>query len=82
MNQDGSPFNPRIHVPLPAHVHLNAFLAWREETPSGWIEIGLRAYNLLQARFRDIPIVIRTDGAEMGGQLLGRRMFIYLRGAL
>jgi hypothetical protein len=94
MNEHGSPFDRRIDVPLPAHVHFNAFLSWREPIgpPSGdkledshdqgWVEIGVRAYNILNAAFQDMPSVIRADGTEMGGSHLSRRIFLFMRGTL
>jgi iron complex outermembrane receptor protein len=82
LNQNGSPFEPRIIVDVPAAAFFNAFAAWREEIGSGSVEIGVKAYNLFNLPFRDVPTVTRFDGTEMGGQLIGRRMFVFLRGAL
>jgi hypothetical protein len=49
---------------------------------SRWAEAGVRAFNLLNTGFRDLPAMTRTDGTEQGGELLGRRIFLFLRGSI
>jgi hypothetical protein len=67
---------------LPAAVFVNGFAAWRANISDGFLEFGVRVYNVLNAGFRDNPAVIRFDGTEHGGELLGRRIFLFMRGAI
>ena len=48
---------------------MNAFLAWRFDFGSAWLEAGVRVYNLLNVGYRDIANVYRWDGFAMGGGL-------------
>ena len=40
------------------------------------------AFNVLNTGFRDLQAVTRQDGTEQGGELLGRRIFFFLRGSI
>jgi hypothetical protein len=42
----------------------------------------VRAYNVLNTGFRDSMAVRRLDDTEVGGELIGRRIFLFLRGAI
>ena len=82
VNEHGGPFDPYVLVHNPGYLVVNGFIAWRSDLEPGWMEIGVRAYNVLSTAFRDLQVVIRTDGEEMGGEMLGRRIFLFLRGAV
>jgi hypothetical protein len=79
---DGSPFSTPVTVPNPSRYFVSGFFAWRLNTSFGWFEVGAKAYNILNTAFRDIPVVTRPDGIELGGELIGRRIFLYLRGSI
>jgi outer membrane receptor for ferrienterochelin and colicin len=78
----GSAFDPRVPISEPAASVFGGFASWRFQQSRGWIEVGIRAYNLFSLRFRDFPGEIRPDGYEMGGLMLNRRIFLYFRGAV
>jgi iron complex outermembrane receptor protein len=80
--EDGSIFGEDIPVHSPAAYFISGFLAWRYSTGSWWAEAGVRAFNVLNDGFRDLPAIARPDGGELGGQLLGRRIFFFFRGAI
>jgi len=80
--EDGGLFSDNVMVPNPACVFISAFASWRLMSDSYWFEAGVRAYNLLGAGFRDLTVIRRFDGLDLGGQLLGRRIFIFLRAGL
>jgi outer membrane receptor protein involved in Fe transport len=80
--EDGSIFGDDIPVHSPAAYFISGFLAWRFNAGSSWAEVGLRAFNVPNAGFRDLPAVSRPDGTELGGELLGRRIFFFFRGAI
>jgi hypothetical protein len=81
-NEDGGLFSGYVMVPNPACIFVSAFASWRLDLDSYWIEAGVRAYNLLGAGFRDLTVIRRFDGVEIGGQLLDRRVFVFLRAGL
>jgi hypothetical protein len=80
--EHGGPFDPYVSVHNPAAAVLSGFVAYRWVWDPGFVEIGVRGYNLLQQAFRDTQAVWRTDDTEMGGELIGRRLFLYLRGGV
>jgi outer membrane receptor protein involved in Fe transport len=61
---------------------LSAFGAWRLQFNSGFVEIGIRAYNIPDTAFHDMGYAFSQSGVQTGGFHLGRRMFFYLRGAM
>ncbi len=85
MLENGGLFDERVMVHNPASCFTSVYAAWRVwADPSGrrWAEMGVRAYNLLGAGFRATPAVVRRDQSELGGELLGRRVFLFLRGSI
>jgi outer membrane receptor for ferrienterochelin and colicin len=79
---DGGLFSDMIMVSNEATAIVGAFAAWRFKSGTDWIEAGLRAYNLLNTGFRDLTSVTRFDGVEMGGQLMGRSIIVFVRGGI
>ena len=80
--KDGSIFGEDILVHSPPAYFVSGFLAWRFDAGSRWAEVGVRAFNVLNAGFRDLPAVARPGTTELGGELLGRRIFLFLRGSI
>ena len=78
----GDFFGQDILTHTPAFCFIGSFIAWRTTLDSGWIELGVRAYNLLDAGFRDRALIIRGDGVPVGGELIGRRIVLFLRGTI
>jgi hypothetical protein len=78
----GGAFDRRIVVPEPARCFLSGFAAWRFDAGSGFIELGLKAFNFLQIPFRDLPGDEYAREGEQGGEVLGRRIFLFVRGAV
>ena len=66
----------------PASWFASAYLAWRTNLDPFWIEAGVRAFNVIEMPFRDTPAVTRPDGVLLGGELIGRRIFVYFRGSI
>jgi hypothetical protein len=79
---DGGLFSEQIMVKNQANMLVSAFVAWRVELGPQWFEAGVRAFNLLNTGFRDLTSITRFDGVQLGGQLLSRRIFVYLRASL
>jgi len=78
----GGAFDRRIVVPEPARFFLSGFAAWRFGAGPGYIELGLRAFNFLQMPFRDLPGELYAKEGELGGEVLGRLIFLFVRGAV
>jgi outer membrane receptor protein involved in Fe transport len=82
MPEHGGFFDGPVAIYAPPLLFISGFAAWRIPVKPGWIEMGIRAYNLTGVGFRDSPAAMRPDGVEVGGELLGRRLFLYLRGSI
>ena len=78
----GGLFDDQIQVESPARIFFNGFLSWRLPAGSGELEAGVRAYNFLHIGFRDTPAVTRWDDKPFGGDLLGRMIFLFVRGSI
>jgi len=78
----GGAFDQRIIVPEPARFFLSGFAAWRFEAGPGFVEVGMKAFNFLQVPFRDLPGDAYAAEGELGGEVLGRRIFLFVRGAV
>jgi iron complex outermembrane receptor protein len=78
----GGLFDDYVNIDNPARLFPSAFVSWRARINTGWVELGVRAYNFFHVGFRDNMAVTRRDGSELGGQLIGRRIFVFLRGAI
>jgi outer membrane receptor protein involved in Fe transport len=80
--KNGGLFDEEILVHSEPAAFFSGFLAWRVPAYGGWVEMGVRAYNLFHVAFRDTQAVRRLDGYEMGGELIGRRIFLFVRGSI
>jgi outer membrane receptor for ferrienterochelin and colicin len=80
--EHGGLFDRNIALHNPAIGFIGAFASWRFFADPGWLELGVRAYNLLNVGFRDNMAITRPDGTEVGGEMIGRRIFFFLRGAI
>ena len=78
----GGLFDDNVDIDNSPLLLASAFASWRVNLDPGWVEAGVRAYNLLNVGFRDSGAIQRADGTEVGGELLGRQIFFFLRGAL
>ena len=80
--EQGGLFDDQIQIESPARIFFNGFLSWHMSAGSGEFEAGVRAYNLLHIGFRDTPAITRWDGKLFGGELLGRMIFLFVRGSI
>jgi outer membrane receptor protein involved in Fe transport len=78
----GSAFDARFLVHQSAQAVLGGFVAWRLPLGNRWCEIGIRARNILNAEIRDYPGMVNPGGSLVGGELLTRKIFLFLRGVL
>ena len=75
-------FSPPKAMDAEARIYLSGFLAYRSNLSAGWIEFGLRAYDLLNVPYVDRPTVTSQYGKGMGGEEISRRLFFFVRGAI
>jgi outer membrane receptor for ferrienterochelin and colicin len=80
--ETGLVFDENALLHCPAHLVIGGFAAFRLPVGTGFWELGLKVYNVANAGFRDSVSVVRPDGNRHGGELLGRRLFLYLRGSI
>ena len=73
-------FDQRVPVPQGSTISLHAFAAWRFGFGPRWMEAGLRAFNLLNTPYYDYPGTVNPEGIDVGGELLVRRITLYVRG--
>jgi outer membrane receptor for ferrienterochelin and colicin len=76
------PFEDYAGVDNPPYCFIHAFISYRITLDPHWFELGLRAYNALHAGFRDRAAYMRSDGVETGSELIGRRIFVFLRAGI
>jgi hypothetical protein len=80
--ETGLVFDENALLHCPAHLVIGGFAALRQPVGTGFWELGIKAYNVAHYGFRDSVSVVRPDGNRHGGELLGRRLFLYLRGSI
>jgi hypothetical protein len=80
--ENGGLFDDHVALHNPELWMLSGFAAWRETIGPGWLELGVRVFDVLNFGFRDNMAITRLDGTELGGELMGRRVFLFLRGAI
>lgn len=80
--EDGSLLGSRVMVRNPANLFFSGYLSYRLEEADRWLEVGVRALDIFDRRFRDGTSVIRFDGVDMGGQVMSRRVVLFLRGGI
>jgi hypothetical protein len=82
MPGQGSLFNDSVWLRNPTKFFFSGFLAWRIAVGRGWVEAGTRVINIFHSPLRDSQSVQMPDGLAMGGQWIGRQVFVFLRGSL
>jgi len=70
---------PSVEIHVPRRLVLQAYLAYRFELAAGALDVGLSLFNPFNLRFREKCGVIRTDGTNYGGELMGRRIEVLVR---
>ncbi len=82
MPGQGSLFNDSVWIENPAKFFVSGFVAWRITVANGWVEAGTRVTNVFRSPLRDSQSVQLPDGLSMGGQWVGRQLFVFLRGSI
>jgi outer membrane receptor for ferrienterochelin and colicins len=82
MPDQGSLFNESVWIENPAKFFISGFAAWRIPAGRGWVEVGARVTNIFRSPLRDSQSVRLPEGLSMGGQWLGRQLFVFLRGSI
>jgi iron complex outermembrane receptor protein len=67
---------------IPSYWFLNARLAWNvAEKPFG-MQVGVEAFNLFDKRFREFIGYTDPNGIDYGGEMIGRRITLFVRGEI
>ncbi|MFC1654963.1 TonB-dependent receptor plug domain-containing protein [Myxococcota bacterium] len=82
MPGQGSLFNESVWQENPTKFFFSGFLAWRVLAGRGWVEAGTRVINIFHSPLRDSQAVRLPDLSSMGGQWIGRQLFVFLRGSI
>jgi hypothetical protein len=81
-------FNPeslmedRLESQLPAFWFLNLRLAWRISDQPYAAQMGIEAFNILNNRFRELVGRTVENGVDIGGEVLGRRIVVFVKGEI
>ena len=73
---------PPLRATIPTYWFLNARLAWTVSKKPFGLEVGVVAFNLLDNRFREFVGTTDPNGVDYGGEMLGRRITLFLRGEI
>jgi iron complex outermembrane recepter protein len=77
-----SAFEPTTLVRIPAFLLLNARLVWSFKAGPGEWTTGVEAFNLLDARHRELAGRTNPNGPDFAAERLGRRVVVFLTGEL
>jgi len=77
-----SVLKPKMFLKVPAYWLLNARVAWNLPLAPFNLSVGLEGFNLLNFRFREHPGLTFPNGPDYGGERLGRRIVLFIRGQL
>jgi hypothetical protein len=78
----GGTLEPAIRVKLPEVFLLNARVAFEMLRDPIQLSVGVEAFNLLGARFREFAGTTMHNRYDFGGERLGRRIVLFVQGAL
>ena len=67
---------------LPAFWFLNLRLAWRISEKPYAASVGIEGFNILNNRFRELVGRTVPNGVDVGGEMLGRRIVVFLKGEI
>ncbi len=65
-----------LPISMPARVNILAYMGYRFEFQGGKLDLGINLFDPLGARFREEAGVIKDDGENYGGEILGRRVML------
>jgi outer membrane receptor protein involved in Fe transport len=77
-----SVLKPKMFLLVPAYWLLNARVSWNLPFRSFDLSVGLEGFNLLNFRSREHPGLTFPNGPDYGGERLGRRIVLFIRGQL
>ena len=76
------PLAPMIQDWVPSYWFLNARLAWSVSDKPLGVQVGVEAFNLLDKRFREFTGFTEPNGVDYGGEMVGRRITLFVRGEI
>ena len=82
LNDPVSMLEPNTFLRLPARWFLNARIAVQLAGDPYDLTAGVEAFNLLNMHFREHGGLVMPDGPDFGAERMGRRIILFIRGAI
>jgi outer membrane receptor protein involved in Fe transport len=77
----GGAFDPRLAIEVPKNHMFGAFISFRADRERASFEVGVRVFDLFNNPYRDLAGESKTSPGALGGELMGRRVVVFVRGA-
>jgi iron complex outermembrane receptor protein len=77
-----SVIEPMIHLPVEAYFFINARLAWTLADDLVKLKTGLEIFDLLNTGFRELAGIANPNNVDHGGDLMGRRIVLFVQGEI
>jgi outer membrane receptor protein involved in Fe transport len=77
-----SVIEPMVNLPVEAYFFINARLAWTLAADPAKVSIGLEAFDLLNTGFRELSGIAYPNDIDHGGDLMGRRIVLFVQGEI
>ncbi len=68
--------SPSVPISMPTRVNILANVGYRFDFAGGKLELGINLFDPLGERFREEAGVLKNDGENYGGEVLGRRIML------
>ncbi|MBW1811493.1 MAG: TonB-dependent receptor, partial [Deltaproteobacteria bacterium] len=78
----GGALDDQVTQTIPDWWFLNARVAWSLSKQPYELTVGLEAFNLLNFRFREFGGISQPNEPDFGGEMLGRRITLFLHGEM
>jgi len=77
-----SVIEPMVNLPVEAYLFVNARFAWTLTAEPVSLSVGLEAFDLLGTGFREESAIAFSNDVDHGGDLLGRRIVLFVQGEI
>ena len=77
----GGVFDQRLAVEVPQNHMFGAFISFKAERERASFEVGARVFDLFNNPYRDLAGESTISSGALGGELMGRRVVVFVRGA-
>ena len=71
-----------VHLPVCAYFLVNTRFAWKLASDPFGVSAGLEVFNLLGTGFRELGGIAYPNNVDHGGDLMGRRIVLFVQGEI